>query len=178
MRLLAGYASGKTRRDESGLPPQHCLCSVRHSLCLPRPCRHIPHAPTYMPKASLASFRAPSLVLLPGGNIVHQLCTCWRRRGTHTADEAAGVDEHASVDAARLGEHVVAQAAPHLGQGLAAREALGRDRHSLHAPLSACLVGVEYIDGLLRLGDRELFLQLEEVLLPRRKLLEEYDLAA
>ena len=75
----------------------------------------------------------------------------------------------AAVDAALLGQRIVAEAAPDLRKSLATREALRRDGHGLDAPLVRRLVHVEDVDRLLGLRDSELRFKLEEMFLNERK---------
>lgn len=82
------------------------------------------------------------------------------------------MDEDATRDAGHLRERVVAHTAPHLGKGLAAREALRRDGHRLDAPVAAGLVRVDDVVWLLGLGDVLDGFELKEVFLPRTERLE------
>lgn len=113
--------------------------------------------------ASLASFRAPSLVLLPMCTMCQ--CAVTPPQSDLTSDESAGMNEDTAVDTGCLGQLVIAKATPGFGKSLAALEALRRDRHCLHAPLATGLIRVDHVDGLFGLCDGEVGLQLEEMLL-------------
>lgn len=75
------------------------------------------------------------------------------------------MDEDATVDTRNLRKLVVAEAAPGFRESLAALEALRRNRYRLDAPLTTCLVRVDYVDRLLMFGNGEVAFQLEEMLL-------------
>ena len=81
------------------------------------------------------------------------------------------MDKYPALDARRLGEFLVAQAAPRLRERLAALEALRRERHRLNAPVAAHLVRVYDIHRLVRRdgGHRLVRLELEEVALQKHK---------
>ena len=113
--------------------------------------------------ASLASFSAPSLVLFPIFTRCQWAVTT--PQSDLTSDESTGVDEDTAIDTGRLGEVIIAKATPDFRKSLAAFEALGRDRHRLHAPLAAGLIRINHIDGLFGLRDGEIGLQLEKMLL-------------
>ena len=124
-----------------------------------------------MVSAILARVRAPSLVLFPVTDThISTIAAYVRRerlRGLLTANESACVHEDAAINPAGLGQLVVTEATPHLGQGLATFEALRRDRHSLHSPLTACLIRVKDVDRLLSIGNGELLLELKKMFLAK-----------
>lgn len=82
-----------------------------------------------------------------------------------TSNEAACVDEDATVDARHLRKGIVPHTSPLLREGLPAFETVGRDGDGLDAPVASHLIWVDHIEGLLSLGNRYLFLEIEEVLL-------------
>lgn len=92
-----------------------------------------------------------------------------------TADEAGGVDEGAAGDAGDGAEGVVAETSPGLGKLLAGVEAGGVGRDGGYAPAVAA-VGEKHKEDLA--GSAVVGLDLEEVLLPGNKAVEQEDAAA